>query len=64
MQKDTSILSEAQLAQYCKENGFLCCFETSAKENKNVEEAAKALVKKVAQKREEGMSVCLHCMLR
>lgn len=32
---------------YCEENGFIGWFETSAKEDVNIEPAAKALVKKV-----------------
>lgn len=33
--------------RYCKTNGFAGWFETSAKENTNIEESAKALVSKV-----------------
>lgn len=33
--------------EYCKEKGFATWFETSAKENIHIEEAAKALVQKV-----------------
>jgi Ras-related protein Rab-32 len=34
--------------EYCKENGFTGWFETSAKENTNIDESAKALVSKVS----------------
>jgi hypothetical protein len=34
--------------EYCKERGFTAWFETSAKENINIEEAAKCLVTKVS----------------
>lgn len=33
--------------EYCKENNFAGWYETSAKENVNIDEAAKALVNKV-----------------
>lgn len=33
--------------EYCKEKGFSGWFETSAKENVNIEEAARFLVNKV-----------------
>lgn len=33
--------------EYCKEKGFAGWFETSAKENINIEEAARSLVNKV-----------------
>lgn len=36
--------------EYCKEKGFATWFETSAKENIHIEEAAKALVQKVTYK--------------
>ena len=38
---DTNV---AMLNEYCKENGFLCWFETSAKENINIDEAVHALI--------------------
>jgi Ras-related protein Rab-32 len=37
----------AKMDEYCKQNNFAGWFETSAKENTNIEEAAKALVSKV-----------------
>lgn len=33
--------------EYCKENDFTAWFETSAKDNINIDEAARALVSKV-----------------
>lgn len=39
----------AKMEEYCKEKGFAAWFETSAKENINIEEAARALVQKVAK---------------
>jgi Ras-related protein Rab-32 len=34
--------------EYCQQNGFAGWFETSAKENTNIDESAKALVSKVS----------------
>lgn len=34
--------------EYCREKGFAGWFETSAKENINIEEAARSLVNKVS----------------
>jgi Ras-related protein Rab-32 len=34
---------------YCAENGFAGWFETSAKENKNIDEAARFLVEKILE---------------
>ncbi|KAF7697174.1 ras-related protein Rab-38 [Silurus meridionalis] len=36
-----------KLETFCKENGFVGCFETSAKENTNVEAAIKCLVENI-----------------
>lgn len=35
------------MEEYCQENGFAAWFETSARDNINIDEAAKALVEKV-----------------
>lgn len=40
----------SKMDEYCKEKGFAGWFETSAKENINIEEAAKFLVNKVSIK--------------
>ena len=37
----------AKMDEYCAKNGFAGWFETSAKDNVNIEESAKALVSKV-----------------
>jgi GTPase SAR1 family protein len=37
-------VNKDQLDAFCKEHGFVCWFETSAKDNKNIEEAVKGLV--------------------
>lgn len=38
----------AKMDEYCSKNGFSGWFETSAKDNVNIEESAKALVSKVS----------------
>ncbi|XP_076999518.1 ras-related protein Rab-32 [Tamandua tetradactyla] len=43
-QKNHSSQSPAQLDHFCRENGFVTWFETSAKDNINIEEAAHFLV--------------------
>lgn len=40
----------AKMDEYCKQNGFAGWFETSAKDNVNIEESAKSLVSKVQLK--------------
>ena len=46
-QKEGLVNSESKMDDYCKEKNFVGWFETSAKENINIEEAAKFLVTKV-----------------
>uniref|UniRef100_A0AAG5D7H1 Ras-related protein Rab n=1 Tax=Anopheles atroparvus TaxID=41427 RepID=A0AAG5D7H1_ANOAO len=46
-QKQGIVTTPAKLDEYVKEHGFAGWFETSAKENVNIEEAAKALVNKI-----------------
>lgn len=36
--------------EYCKTNGFVDWFETSAKENINIDEAARALINRVTSR--------------
>lgn len=38
-----------EMNTYCAEHGFAGWFETSAKDNKNIEEAAKFLVEKILE---------------
>lgn len=38
----------AKMDEYCKQHGFSGWYETSAKDNVNIEESAKALVSKVS----------------
>lgn len=47
-QKEGLVNSPAKMDEYCKEKNFSGWFETSAKENINIEEAAKFLVNKVS----------------
>lgn len=46
-QKEGLVNSPAKMDEYCKEKNFAGWYETSAKENINIEEAAKFLVSKV-----------------
>ena len=39
--------SKPQMDEYCREKGFVDWYETSAKENVNIDDAAKSLVTKV-----------------
>lgn len=39
--------NQTQMEEYCRERGFVTWFETSAKENINIDEAARCLVTKV-----------------
>ncbi|XP_058804053.1 ras-related protein Rab-32 isoform X2 [Phymastichus coffea] len=48
-QKDGSLISSNRIEEYCKENNFVGWFETSAKENINIEQAATFLVDKILQ---------------
>ncbi|XP_052120792.1 ras-related protein Rab-44 isoform X7 [Frankliniella occidentalis] len=46
-QKEGLVNNPPKMDEYCKEKGFTGWFETSAKENVNIEEAARALVSKI-----------------
>ncbi|XP_020287467.1 ras-related protein Rab-32 isoform X3 [Pseudomyrmex gracilis] len=48
-QKEGLVNSPAKMDEYCKEKNFAGWYETSAKENINIEEAAKFLVSKILQ---------------
>lgn len=48
-QKEGLVNSPAKMDEYCKEKNFAGWFETSAKENINIEEAARFLVNKILQ---------------
>ena len=45
--KEGLVNNSAQMDEYCKDKGFTQWFETSAKENINIDEAARCLVSKV-----------------
>jgi len=47
--RDPGLKTPQMLDKYCEENGFIGCFETSAKNNSNIEKAAKALVAKILE---------------
>ncbi|XP_056140165.1 ras-related protein Rab-32-like [Lampris incognitus] len=44
---DQMAVQQSKLDSFCKENGFAGWFETSAKENSNIEEAARCLVEHI-----------------
>ncbi|XP_044077878.1 ras-related protein Rab-38 isoform X2 [Siniperca chuatsi] len=46
---------QPQLDSFCRENGFVGWFETSAKENANIEEAARCLVEHILNNEERPM---------
>ncbi|XP_044741113.1 ras-related protein Rab-44 isoform X2 [Chrysoperla carnea] len=46
-QKEGLVNTPAKMDEYCKEKGFAGWYETSAKENINIEEAARSLVNKI-----------------
>jgi hypothetical protein len=47
-QKEGLVNNATKMDEYCKERGFTAWFETSAKENINIEDAARCLVTKVS----------------
>jgi len=47
--KEGLVNSTPQMEEYCKDKGFLRWFETSAKENLGIDDAAKCLVEKILQ---------------
>lgn len=47
-------LNEEVMDQYCKENGFISWFATSAKENTNIDESVACIVNHVIKKDEQG----------
>ncbi|KAL1492516.1 hypothetical protein ABEB36_010757 [Hypothenemus hampei] len=49
-QKEGLVTNPVKMDEYCKENGFAMWFETSAKENIHIDEAARALVEQVLEK--------------
>ncbi|KAJ9582324.1 hypothetical protein L9F63_003329, partial [Diploptera punctata] len=48
-QKEGIVNNASKMEEYCRERGFTSWFETSAKENINIEEAARCLVTQILQ---------------
>ncbi|XP_067010821.2 uncharacterized protein Rab32 isoform X1 [Anabrus simplex] len=48
-QKEGIVNNTTKMDEYCKERGFTAWYETSAKENINIEDAARCLVTKILQ---------------
>lgn len=46
-EKDGLVSNSSQMDEYCKDKGFIGWFETSAKENINIDEAARFLVTRI-----------------
>uniref|UniRef100_V5GRC7 Ras-related protein Rab n=1 Tax=Anoplophora glabripennis TaxID=217634 RepID=V5GRC7_ANOGL len=44
-----SLANNKNMEEYCQENGFAAWFETSARDNINIDEAARALVEKILE---------------
>lgn len=42
------VKNKVQMDEYCRENNFVGWYETSAKENINIDEAARCLVTRVS----------------
>lgn len=49
-QKEGLVTNPVKMDEYCRQNGFASWFETSARDNINIDEAAKALVEKILEK--------------
>ncbi|KCV68111.1 Ras-like protein Rab-32A [Fonticula alba] len=49
LSKDGLVRNAAQMDKYCEEKGFIGWFETSAKENVNIDKACRALVAKILE---------------
>ncbi|CAG9759423.1 unnamed protein product [Ceutorhynchus assimilis] len=49
-QKEGLVTNPTKMDEFCRENGFASWFETSARDNINIDEAARALVEKILEK--------------
>ena len=64
MAKEGLVNNPQQMDDYCRDRGFVGWYETSAKENINVDEAARCLVNFILEK-ERAIEVCgcRYCLL-
>ena len=53
----------SKMDDYCEEKGFIGWFETSAKENINIDDAAKYLVQKVGLVTTTMNNITIHAMI-
>jgi len=53
---DQMVAQMPKLDSFCKDNGFAGCFETSAKENTNIEEAVRCLVGHILANEEHAVT--------
>lgn len=47
--KEGMVTNQSQMEEYCRDRGFVTWYETSAKENVNIDEAARCLVTKMLE---------------
>lgn len=57
MQKEIQIKEKSEMDKFSQENGFIGVFETSAKENFNIEEAVRFLTKNIIENNAAGQHV-------
>lgn len=53
-------VNPTELDQFCNENGFLTWFETSAKDNSNIEEATRHLISAILKLEEDNADNVAH----
>ena len=61
--KEGMVNDSSKMDDYCEEKGFIGWFETSAKENINIDDAAKYLVQKVGLVTTTMNNITIHAMI-